>query len=82
MSSILLDWSTIMMFKMFLKDTRFNATIGLAIISLLLLLSAGCGAKGALFLPEEEEAKQKTEKKEQQKKKQTDTEAQTDSGTE
>ncbi|WP_455200169.1 LPS translocon maturation chaperone LptM, partial [Kaarinaea lacus] len=41
-----------------LKESKTNIGVYLAIVILFGLLVAGCGAKGKLYLPEEEEAKQ------------------------
>ena len=70
-----------MVFQTLLTGRKFKTATGLAICTLLVLLTAACGAKGPLYLPEEEEVKQQSEKKEEQKKKKTDTETQTESET-
>ena len=64
------------------KATTFKAGIYLAIFILIVLLTTACGAKGKLFLPEEEEAKkQQSEQKEEQKKKKAETDTATDTAT-
>jgi predicted small lipoprotein YifL len=72
-----------------LKTIKLKTGLCIALYSMIMLLTTACGAKGSLYLPEEESAKQQqSEQKEQQKKKKADsnigaeTETETDSDTE
>ena len=71
-----------MIFATLLKNTKLKTSAGLAICALLVLLTAACGAKGPLYLPEDEPKQKPAEQKEEQKKKKTDTETQTETETE
>jgi len=82
MPSFFPNWSTGMIFTK-IKARKLKAGIYLAVFILFVLLTSACGAKGKLFLPEEEEAKQQQRKQEEeQKKKKADTETETETITE
>ena len=64
------------------KDMNIKTGIYATIFGMIILLTSACGAKGGLYLPEEEAVKpQQSEEEEKKKKKNTDSETQTESET-